>query len=179
MANKNAVRFWLGGRQVNGLQVGVNSAGVKLAKYRERFYTVQGDTPGAKHFTNSTLPAAWRKLMEGEAPPPPTPPSPPARGSKRKAEPPPPPLGGAGAAPGGVPVEGKPRSGGKGDRGAGAGADRPGQDHIKYPCPYCQAENVASLADAEIGKSRFETCKGCRREFGARIVFAVETAAFK
>jgi len=68
MANLSAVTFWLKDRQVNGVLAAVSGA-EKLVKYSGRFYVVVGKDPGKRHYTQSSLPVMWKKILSGETPP--------------------------------------------------------------------------------------------------------------
>jgi hypothetical protein len=74
MSNKERtpVSFWLKDKTVTGLLV-ADHAGKKLVSYNGKYFVVTDKTPEKRHYTESTLPASWRKMIAGEAPPSPTP----------------------------------------------------------------------------------------------------------
>jgi len=66
----DTVRFWLDrNKQVYGL-VNAKSEGEMLVLYQSRYYVVKGDAAVLRsgrpvRFTTSTLPASWKKILEG------------------------------------------------------------------------------------------------------------------
>ncbi|WP_224962705.1 hypothetical protein [Geomonas subterranea] len=65
MSNPAAWTFWLKERQVTGVIV-AEHRGEKLVEYGKRFYVVKGKDPGKRHYTQSTIPAMWKKVMSGQ-----------------------------------------------------------------------------------------------------------------
>ena len=61
------VNFWLKDQRVNGVLVAAHGT-EKLVRYGSagRLYVVTGVTPAKKHFTESTIPTFWRKVINGE-----------------------------------------------------------------------------------------------------------------
>lgn len=68
MSNTTACTFWLDQRQVTGVIVAEHGE-EKLVEYGKRRYVVKGKNPGKKHYTASTTPALWKKIINGEEPP--------------------------------------------------------------------------------------------------------------
>lgn len=68
MSNPTACTFWLDQRQVTGVIV-AESGEEKLVEYGKRRYVVKGKNPGKKHYTVSTTPALWKKIINSEEPP--------------------------------------------------------------------------------------------------------------
>jgi len=80
--------FWHKDRLVHGVLVAENGD-EKFVLYAHRFYVVKGKVHSKRHFTESTIPAVWRKIMNGEAPPepktdPPAKPTTAGKGGKAK-----------------------------------------------------------------------------------------------
>jgi hypothetical protein len=71
MPNPTAYTFWLDQRQVTGVIVAENDE-EKLVEYGKRRYVVIGKNPGKKHYTASTTPALWKKIINSEAHPSPS-----------------------------------------------------------------------------------------------------------
>jgi len=65
MPNPAAWTFWLKERQVTGLIVAEHRE-EKLVEYAKRFYVVKGKDPQRRHYTQSTIPALWKKVMTGQ-----------------------------------------------------------------------------------------------------------------
>lgn len=65
MSNPAAWTFWLNNRQVTGVTV-AEYREEKLVEYAKRFYVVKGKDPGKRHYTQSTIPALWKKVMSGQ-----------------------------------------------------------------------------------------------------------------
>ena len=60
------VNFWLNDQRVNGVLVAEHGT-EKLVRYGAgRLYVVTGRTPAKKHYTESTIPPFWRKVINGE-----------------------------------------------------------------------------------------------------------------
>lgn len=65
MSNPAAWTFWLKERQVTGVIVAEHGQ-EKLVEYAKRFYVVKGKDPLKKHYTQSTIPAFWKKVLSGQ-----------------------------------------------------------------------------------------------------------------
>lgn len=65
MSNPAAWTFWLKERQVTGVIVAEHGE-EKLVEYAKRLYVVKGKEPQKKHYTQSTIPALWKKVMSGQ-----------------------------------------------------------------------------------------------------------------
>jgi hypothetical protein len=67
--NPDTVRFWLENRQVYGL-VNARVEGEQLVSYKNRYYVVRNnavviENGRLQRFTASTLPAAWKRVVNG------------------------------------------------------------------------------------------------------------------
>lgn len=65
MSNPAAWTFWLKDRQVTGVIIAEHGE-EKLVEYAKRIYVVKGKNPTKKHYTQSTIPAFWKKVMNGQ-----------------------------------------------------------------------------------------------------------------
>lgn len=198
MSNPTACTFWLDNRQVTGVTV-AEYGQEKLVEYSKRIYVIKDKNPNKKHYTQSTLPAFWKKIMKGETPPPPsqagmkarTPKKAaaagvekPAAAQKQEEGPPAAPAAAAAPPPGrrnarpakpkevakaAPPVEKKPTARRKAPPSPTPSAANP--DNITWlVCPYCQEAELISVLEQEVGKAHIRACRSCKKEFGVRIV---------
>jgi len=188
--------FWLKDKTVTGL-LAAEHGGKKLVAYNRRYYVVIEKTPEKRHFTESTLPSVWRKVISGELPPSPAQPSKPALkespvAAKHGAVPGKPEESPAAGEPPARPrkeskkkVEPEPArqpeappGGAKQKRSRAKAAE---QQTVPFNCPYCSAEDSCGVDLA--GAPFFQKCSKCGKDFGvrirSRIVFEAEVAGFK
>jgi hypothetical protein len=190
------VGFWLHDKKVNGILVKQHGE-EKLTLYKNRYYIVTKETPAKKHYTASTLPTFWRRLIAGEVPPEPNAAqSPPPRGRRRKpedaieleqgtslAK-----IGEQPTVPATPPEKKEPRvktprrqAAATKEKKESAAAPPVAQPQtVDYLCPYCKAKHSCQTP---VKSPFFEKCSGCGKEFGVKIVpkvlYVAEVAAFK
>lgn len=198
---RTPLSFWLKDKTVTGLLVAEHD-GKKLVAYNRRYYVVTGKTPDKRHFTDSTLPTLWRKMMiSDETPPSPALPSkaapkrspvqakqgaalgkpeeapaaggPPARAGERKKEAQPQPA----SPPNALPREAKQKR----PRAKASKKKEAEQQTVGYFCPYCSTEHSCGVDKA--GAPFFQKCSKCGKDFGVKIIskviYLAEVAGFK
>lgn len=197
MPNPAGYTFWLKDRQVTGVII-AEYGGETLVEYAKRLYAVKGKDPGKKHYTQSSIPAFWKKVMNGEAPPPPRE----KKAKSSKAAPPPvapkketPPFPTEAAA--SAPRKSRtPKAKPAPTEVASPVAARPAAKRKVAPVPPLKSENVAffdcpecgqpqgvDASTVKVGKAFIRSCVKCGKEFAVRLIpvttYRAEVAAFK
>ncbi len=200
-----SVTFWLDNKNASGVKV-AEIGQQTLVLYREKYYLVEEGAARMKgsrplHYSQSSLPAAWKKAMRGIAPA--TPPPPPSEDatlprttSTRRERTPmnstPPlqethpdiPLAEERPTPALTAPPATPKARQKKNRSdAARGGAKPGvQGMVIASCPYCDHHNELPLEKGKSGKPFFTACSRCRRDFAVRFVavtvYQAQVAAF-
>lgn len=178
MADKEkAVNFWLRDKSVNGTLIARHREEM-LVQYQSRFYIVRGKTPDKKHFTQSSLPAQWRKRIAGES----LPPLPPEQAqaqvtdkertprAKREGEPEKAVLEGKLMAPAEKAPVKQPSTLKR--RRAAKPSQEAAKDPVDFLCPYCRTRHSCDATE-RANRPFFENCSKCGKDFAVKIVTKV------
>ena len=204
-----SVSFWLDNKMSAGIKVAENGD-QQLVTYRDRFYVVENGAAQLKgskaaHYSRSSLPATWKKVLKGEAPQSQgealmaavaealpaasteiglagiKESAPPAaeieQPALRSAAPAPP-------EPAEAPQKSRPPASARQQKPAGK-TELPAldQEFVEARCPYCNQKNEILIDRNKRGKPFFVACAKCNTEFAVRLVqvtmYQAQVAGFR